>query len=210
MLDPSSFSIPGIDMEAAVRYFSGGEEGFLELLDLYRMDGQRKTALLRELAGSDLSRYQVEVHALKSASANIGAMELSAMARAQEEAAGAGDPALIAQGFPPLLETYEALLANIGAFLDGRRQREARTERLPALPAGELLAQVKAALEQLENFRSQECAAIVEELLRHGMSQETEDGLLKIQAQLKLYEDDNAEELLRQLIGRLEEEDGSK
>ena len=209
-LDPSSFSIPGIDMETAARYFSGDEEGFLELLDLYRMDGQRKSVLLRELAGSDVPRYQVEVHALKSASANIGAMELSAMARAQEEAAGAGDAALIAQGFPPLLEMYEALLANIGAFLDERRQRGSQTERLPALPAGELKAKAQAALEQLENFRSQECAAIVEDLLRHAMPQETEDGLLKIQAQLKLYEDDNAEELLRQLIGRLEEEDGSK
>lgn len=32
------------------------------------MDGRRKTGLLRELAGSDISRYQVEVHGLKSAS----------------------------------------------------------------------------------------------------------------------------------------------
>ena len=35
---------------------------------------------------SDVQRYQIEVHGLKSASANIGAMDLSAMARAQENA----------------------------------------------------------------------------------------------------------------------------
>ncbi len=209
-LDPASISIPGIDMNAAARYFSGGEESFLDLLELYHMDGQRKTALLRELAGSDLSRYQVEVHALKSASANIGAMELSAMARAQEEAAGAGDAALIARDCPLLLETYEALLAEIGTFLSQRRQQDAQEEKLPALSPEELRAQAGAALEKLENFRSQECAAIVEDLLRHTMPQDTEDGLLKIQAQLRLYEDDNAEELLRQLLSRLEEEKGSK
>lgn len=209
-LSPSSFSIPGIDMEAAARYFSGDEEGFLDLLELYRMDGRRKTALLRELAGADLSRYQVEVHALKSASANIGAMELSAMAKAQEEAAGAGDAALIAQGFPPLLEAYEALLAELDAFLSRRRGQAAGAEKLPALPPEELRTQTGAALEQLENFRSQACAAIVEELLLHALPRYAEDGLREIQAQLKLYEDDNAEELLRQLLSRLEEEDGSK
>ncbi len=208
-LDPSSISIPGIDMDAAARYFSGDEEGFLDLLELYHMDGERKAALLQELAGSDISRYQVEVHALKSASANIGAMELSAMARAQEEAAGAGDAALIARDFPPLLETYEALLAEIGSFLVQRRQ-SAQAEKLPALSPEELRTRTGEALEKLENFRSQECAAIVEDLLLHAMPQDAEDSLLNIQAQLKLYEDDNAEELLRQLLSRLEEEDGSK
>ena len=167
-------------------------------------------ALLAELAGTDVSRYQVEVHALKSASANIGAMELSAMARAQEEAAGAGDAGLIAQGFPPLLETYEALLAEIGSFLAQRRKQGAQAEKLPALSPEELRSRTRAALERLEDFRSQECAAIVEDLLLHHMPQAAEEGLLEIQAQLRLYEDDNAEDLLRQLLGRLEEEDGSQ
>ncbi len=209
-LAPSSFAIPGIDMEAAARYCSGDEAGFLDLLELYHMDGERKAALLAELAGTDVSRYQVEVHALKSASANIGAMELSAMARAQEEAAGAGDAALIAQGFPPLLETYEALLAEIGSFLAQRRKQGAQAEKLPALSPEELRSRTRAALERLEDFRSQECAAIVEDLLLHHMPQAAETGLLEIQAQLRLYEDDNAEDLLRQLLGRLEEEDGSQ
>ena len=209
-LAPSSFAIPGMDMEAAARYCSGDEAGFLDLLELYHMDGERKAALLAELAGTDVSRYQVEVHALKSASANIGAMELSAMARAQEEAAGAGDAALIAQGFPPLLETYEALLAEIGSFLAQRRKQGAQAEKLPALSPEELRSRTRAALERLEDFRSQECAAIVEDLLLHHMPQAAEEGLLEIQAQLRLYEDDNAEDLLRQLLGRLEEEDGSQ
>ena len=131
------------------------------------------------------------------------------MARAQEEAAGAGDAALIARDFPPLLETYEALLAEIGSFLAQRRQG-AQAEKLPALSPEELRTRTGEALEKLENFRSQECAAIVEDLLLHAMPQDAEDSLLNIQAQLKLYEDDNAEELLRQLLSRLEEEDGSK
>ena len=74
-LDPAAFQIQGIDMDTAMRYFTGDEAGFAELLELYHMDGRRKMELLGELADTDLSRYRTEVHALKSAAANIGAMD---------------------------------------------------------------------------------------------------------------------------------------
>lgn len=206
-LDPAAFSIPGIDMDAATRYFSGDEAGFAELLELYYMDGQRKTGLLRELAGSDLSRYRTEVHGLKSAAANIGAMEVSNLARAQENAAAQGDTAFIAQQFPRLMEAHEALLARIGQFLERRRQNEPRQEKLPLPSTRELRERVGAALDELENFRSRECAQMVEAMLRCTLPQEVEDSLKEIQGQLKLYEDDNAEALLGGLLSRLEKEE---
>ncbi len=208
-LNPEAFPIEGLDMSAAARYFSGDDAGFTELLDLYCTDGKRKVPLLRELADSDLAGYQTEVHGLKSASAHIGAMEVSEMARAQEEAAAQGDTQLIAERFPVLMEAYEKLLADIGSFLEQHRQTDT-AEKLAALPAGELREQVKMALDELENFHSRECADTVENLLLHSLPQDAENSLEEIRTQLKLYEDDNAEELLRELLGRLEKEDGPK
>ncbi len=204
-LDPEAFPIAGIDMTAASRYYTGDEAGFADLLELYYMDGQRKAELLRELSGSDISRYGIEVHGLKSASANIGAMALSDMARAQEKAASQGDTACIARQFPQLLEAYEALLLNIGAFLERRRQGGSQ-EKLPPLPVRRLREQAGAALGELEDFRSQECLGMVEALLRHELPQDTADRLWEIHRQLKLFEDDNAEVLLRQLLHELEED----
>lgn len=66
------------------------------------------------------------------------------------------------------------------------------------------------ALDELENFHSRECADTVENLLRHSLPQDVENSLEEIRTQLKLYEDDNAEELLRELLCRLEKEDGPK
>ena len=66
------------------------------------------------------------------------------------------------------------------------------------------------ALDELENFHSRECADTVENLLLHSLPQDAENSLEEIRTQLKLYEDDNAEELLRELLGRLEKEDGPK
>ena len=208
-VDLSAFQIEGIDTAAAARYYTGDEAGFADLLELYYMDGQRKAALLRQLSDTDISSYCVEVHGLKSASANIGAMEVSEMARAQENAANQGDRAFIAQQFPALLEAYEALLTNIELFLVARRQDETPEEKLPALSADELKEQVGAALSALENFRSQECAGIVEALLHHELPQAVADGLREIQGQLRLYEDDNAEGLLNQLLRELEKEEGA-
>ena len=204
--DLSAFQIDGIDTDAASRYYVGDEAGFAGLLELYHMDGQRKTGLLRELAGSDISRYQVEVHGLKSASANIGAMDVSNMARAQENAAAQGDTEFIARQFPALMAEYEKLLENIGLFLEKRRQDAPVEEKLPPPSPEELRDQVRAALSELEHFKSKECAGIVEDLLRRELPETAADSLREIRGQLKLYEDDNAETLLNQLLSKLEKE----
>ncbi len=208
-LDPASFPIEGIDIEAASRYNAGDEAGFANLLELYHIDGQRKSKLLYELARSDIERYCVEVHALKSASANIGAMDVSDMARAQENAASRGDTEFIERQLPTLLESYEALLMNIGLFLDRRHQNDPREEKRPSLSAHELTEQVRAALGELEHFRSQECAGRVEDILHHALPRDVVDRLREIQGQLKLYEDDNAEALLGRLLSQLEREEGA-
>ncbi len=207
--DLSALRIEGIDTDAAARYYTGDEAGFVELLELYYMDGRRKAELLRELAGSDIARYCVEVHGLKSASANIGAVNVSDMARAQENAAAQNDRELIDRQFPALLAAYEKLLKNIGMFLERRHQDDPQEEMLPSLPLQELKERVGTALNKLENFRSQECAGMVEDILRHALPRDAADSLKEIQGQLKLYEDDDAEELLRQLLSKLEKEVGA-
>lgn len=209
-LNPEEFQIDGVDMSAAMQYYSGDGEGFADLLELYCLDGKRKTKLLSELVESDMLRYQIEVHGLKSASANIGAMKVSAMAREHENAAAQGDGEFISEHFPALLAEYEILLTNIGQFLERRRQENSRKERLPGLPVEKLREQVAAALEELKHFRSQACAERVETLLLHELPGGLEERLLQIREQLRLYEDDYVEELLDQLLSILEKEEENK
>ncbi len=206
-LDPAAFQIDGVDMDAAMKYYSGNEEGFIELLELYCTDGKRKTELLSKLVQSDILQYQIEVHGLKSASANIGAMDVSAMAREQENAAAQGDKEFIAGQFPVMLAEYETLLTNIEQFLEGYRQEKGPKEKLSRLSIQELREQTASALENLKHFRSRECAEIVDEILLHELQEDAEERLLQIREQLRLYEDDNAEELLGQLLSILEREE---
>ncbi len=208
--DPSEFQIDGVDMDAAMEYYSGDEDSFVDLLELYCMDGKRKTELLHELVDSDILRYQIELHGLKSASANIGAMDVSALARAQENAAAQGDRAFITEQFPVLMAEYETLLANIEQFLEGRRQENDGAEKLPGLPIQELTEQTAAALEELKHFRSRQCAERVDRMLLHELPEDIGKRLLQIRDQLRLYEDDNAEDLLSQLLSILKKEEEVK
>ncbi|MCI9161722.1 MAG: response regulator [Lachnospiraceae bacterium] len=209
-LDPEAFRIRGVDMDAVMKYYSGDEEGFVELLELYCIDGKRKTKLLCEVVESDILRYQIEVHGLKSASANIGAMEVSALARGQENAAVQGDRESIRSQFPLLLAEYENLLANIQQFLEQRRRESGGKEKLPCLTKEEFKGETAAALEELKHFRSQKCAERVEAMLAHELPGHAAERLLEIQEQLKLYEDDKAEELLGQLLSIFDKEEEGK
>ena len=109
-----------------------------------------------------------------------------------------------------LLAEYETLLANIGQFLEQRRQGRERKEKLPSLTMRELKKETATALEELKHFRSQKCAERVEMMLSHELPQDMEARILEIQEQLRLYEDDNAEDLLSQLLSIIEKEEECK
>lgn len=203
--------IEGIRVEEAMRHHTGGVEDYLELLQLYCMDGRRKCGLLKELLASrDYDTYGVEAHGLKSASANIGAMELSARAKEHEDAAVRGDEEYIARYSGELLAGYEKQVRAIEDFLEKRGSRKAGAGNA-ASPTGisgaAFLEKVRKALTELEDFRSKESARIVEELLGYHFTAEIHRELQEIQELLRMYEDDAAEEQLRKLIKELEKED---
>ena len=70
-----------------------------------------------------------------------------------------------------------------------------------------LLQEIQTALNDLENFMSKDCAHKIEALLEYQLSTQTAASLEKIRELLKLYEDDAAEQMLRELIEQLQKED---
>ena len=202
--------IQGINIEEAKKHHTGEVEDFLELLNLYYMDGKRKCSYLKELLEKeDYKDYGIEVHGLKSASANVGAMELSAQAREHEDAATRGDVDFIKMHSAELLASYDNQVEAIKKFLDHRQAlaSENRGGEGLALDDASLLRELRNALEKLENFKSKDCAHIVENLIQYQLEQGVTEKLREIQGQLKMYEDDNAEKLLNELIDWLDKEE---
>ena len=80
-----------LDTEKGIAYMGGSEETYREILSLYAQEEREKRELIDSLyRQGDSKNYAIEVHALKSTSLNVGAAELSGMAKELEAAAKAG------------------------------------------------------------------------------------------------------------------------
>ncbi|MCM1256983.1 MAG: ATP-binding protein [Roseburia sp.] len=207
--DDESGGIAGIDKSAVIKYQGGFSEDYRELLQLFVLDGKRKLTLLEKLfREKDLGQYGVEVHGLKSASANIGAVELSEMFLAHEKAAGSGDGEFVAEHFQELLLAYQEQMGQIRKFLDEKEEKTDNVrEKIADIDKKTVLREVRAALDLLLSFRSKECLKKVENLLCYNLSEELAAKLSEIKAQLKLYEDTEAEQLLYGLLNWINEEE---
>jgi signal transduction histidine kinase/CheY-like chemotaxis protein/HPt (histidine-containing phosphotransfer) domain-containing protein len=89
---PALAFIPGIDISRGIRLCGGSAENYREILSLYCKDAETRLEILgKPPAEEELSSFTIQVHALKSASASIGAAALSEQAGRLEEAGKAGD-----------------------------------------------------------------------------------------------------------------------
>lgn len=110
--------IPGIDMEQGLLMIGGRKDIYVSVLGTYLREGREKIPLIREFAETNnLEQYAIYVHALKSASRNIGASVLGEHAFMHEERSKAGDGDFVRDNYEALLAEYELLLANIEHFL---------------------------------------------------------------------------------------------
>ncbi len=199
--------IEGINTDEVAEHHSASIEEYIDLLHLYCLDGKRKLALLRRLwEEKDYKTYGIEVHGLKSASANVGAMHVSNRAREQEKAVNRGDITFVDSHAEKLLTEYEEQLNHIQTYLDSNYKSKDKKEKKQEIEKADLLQKIETALNNLENFQSKDCANQIEEILEYHLAADTEAALDKIREQLKLYEDDAAEQMLRELIEQIQKE----
>ena len=175
---------------------------------LYWLDGKRKLDVLRRLwENQDYKGYGIEVHALKSASANVGAMQVSNRAREQEKAVNREDTTFVDSHALKLLEEYEEQLEHIQNYLEKNRKADEAKVIEKEIEKEDLLRAMQTALSNLEDFQSKECSRKIEEILEYRIEEDVEKELEKIREQLKLYEDDAAEQMLQDLIEQIEKGD---
>jgi len=65
-----------------------------------------------------------------------------------------------------------------------------------------IMEKMSHALELLENFKSKEAAKEIDELLEYEMQDETRDKLKQAKNYISLYDDDAAEDALRDLVNK--------
>ena len=141
--------IEGLDVQSAMG-FLGNESLFWSVLKEYYRVIDRKCSLIQEYEKKELwKEYTVEVHALKSASRQIGALDLAPTAEQMEAAGNAGNAALIHKITPGMLEEYmfyKGILAPY--FIKEEAEQSGRAAESEEMAA--LFAQMEEAMENLD------------------------------------------------------------
>lgn len=145
----TDISIVGLDVQKAME-FLGNEELFWSVLKEYYRVIEKKCELIQEYEENEQWReYTVEVHALKSASRQVGATELAQIAEQMEAAGNAGNGALIHKITPGMLEEYMFYKGILAPYFV--KEEEAQSGReAEGSEMAELFAQMKEAMENLD------------------------------------------------------------
>jgi CheY-like chemotaxis protein len=125
-VEDKPFMIDGIDVKKGLSMTGGTLEYYIESLQSYVKDGQEKAVQIKEvLQKGDIALYTTYVHALKSASASIGAAEVSESAKKLEMAGKNQDMDYINANNDSFIGDLESTMANIATALKGREDKDA-------------------------------------------------------------------------------------
>jgi len=153
-VDIGSILIDGVEVKKGLATSGGNSAYYVRTLTMFYEDGLSKIEEIKKcLSMGDLHLYATHVHGLKSASASIGAIELSKAALDLESAGKENNIAFVNAYNAKFLMDLEALLRNIGIVLDQIEAGKAS----PSLdaPAETLKPELTRLKEALDHFDSE-------------------------------------------------------
>jgi len=152
-----NIKIEGVDIKKGVNMSGGALDDYLEILTIFSGDATQKIKEIKACMETDnWNLYIIYVHALKSATANIGAGELSEAAKELEAAGKREDFAFIKARNAKFLNDVETLLNNITLALS--KQREVLKKDADAQLLKIELLNLKTGLEDYDSGKMNEAA----------------------------------------------------
>ena len=162
----AGIEIEGIDIKKGIAMTGGILDSYLRTLAIYHEDGRKKVKEITDcLNRGDMSLYTIYVHAIKGASASIGAGALAEGAEAMEAAAQRGDMSFIRVNNGGFLKNLESLLNNIEMLLSAQTSGDLDDNvDMELLKAG--LSKLKTALNDYDAATINESAKTLQKFTR--------------------------------------------
>lgn len=160
--------IQGLDTDTALGLLGSERLFWAVLKDYYHVIG-KKTELIKTLEEQeDWCRYTIEVHALKSASKQIGAKKLSELAAAMEKAGNEENAALIHQCTNEMLDLYRGYIEILKPFFpEEKKEKKDKKEITGDLLSG-FFANMREAMDELDMDRMDEILGNMDEYQYDG------------------------------------------
>ncbi len=186
-------TVGDLDTKNAIRLL-GSEQLFWSLLENYYKTISHKADLIQEMQDKeDWARYTIEVHQLKSLSAQVGATGLSGMAAELEKAGNARDTEYIHTHTAEALEKYRGYLSVLEPYFEQEEQDDVEKEEMtPEILKGFLEEMLEAA----ENLDMDHMEEVISNMDRYYYS-DTEKALFeKLSDAVEEIDTDACEEIV--------------
>jgi len=202
----SSFpKIPGIDTAKGLAMTGGKEAGYITVLSIFCKDIEKRLSLLKTTPQEgDLPTFIINVHALKSSCASIGAAGVSALAAELETAGKAKDMALIEKQLPAFTGQLAELAENIRtvteAYVAHNSNKTPESSKNESAVFISLLRELDVAL---KSKKVQDIDRLLEELIkRQGSDSGVKMALEKIADEVLMTEYEKAGIILEELFSK--------
>ena len=207
-----------IDPVVGLGYCMNDEELYYDILQTYYEQGNSYREKLEELyRQSEWKDFAIIVHAIKSTSLNIGAAEMSELAKAMEEFAKADECEKLQNGWQEFIDLYQQVLAQAEEILQKNQKEEVvaetvtiQAETKAVMTKEDYVRECEILLEHIRAYAMQEAMEQIEKLQKVICSeaeQETETMLSKVSMAVEGFSYDEAEEILSEWLPLSEAED---
>ncbi|MCL2602897.1 MAG: ATP-binding protein [Defluviitaleaceae bacterium] len=181
--------------DTAVAAGTDAKKADVELLAIFIRDAEKAIPIIRAAKEDDLRPYVVNVHAMKSALANIGEREASAAADILETAGKKRNMETIKSETEPFLERLESIIARIKAELPDEEASAAADSDPQLLHAK--LSQIAAACDEYDDIAVE---AALSELRQLQWTKETQELLSAIAEHVFHSDFEKAAELIKEEV----------
>ena len=193
----NNIKIEGVNVNKGISMTGGTIENYIKTLTVFYKDALKKSKEIKLcLDTNNLPLYIIYIHALKSASANIGAESLSEAAKVLEEAGRNGNIPLIESKNVQLLTDLEELLNNINMFLNKMNKEEQNIFVDMKLINAELY-RLKEALDSFDSLAIKKSADNLRQYTHVAVIGEAIDNILQY---VLIGDDDKAIALIERII----------
>jgi signal transduction histidine kinase/CheY-like chemotaxis protein len=202
--------IPGVDTARGITMTGGTVAAYTKVLSLFCKDIEERLPILQKALDENLPLEDIlpafitQVHALKSASASIGAQTISSLAAGLEAVGKAGDIDFIRESLPDFIGQLATLGKNIG---DALEQGNPEDQNVPCsranfvgefpVPCSPLFIELAGAL---KSQKISEIKRILNTLNQQTLEPQLKETLERISDQVLMTEFDNAAKIVEELI----------
>ncbi|MCR4806724.1 MAG: response regulator [Lachnospiraceae bacterium] len=182
-----------IDVHKGTENVGGAEDVYYSVLNTYYNEGVDKLeAIPGQFMDGDISLFTTNVHALKSSSASVGALNISERFRALEFAGKDNDRKFIEENLDPTLRDFRELLVKVKQMLvekgvfEGHDKDE---DPMILLELEELDVKVMNELQQsLNNVNLKRCEEIIGELTGHNYGDDINANIRKMKEAYDMFD----------------------